>query len=210
MTSTDAIQTIESDDFAIRAGMASDFRVFAKCVWAEDATQSLRVSLASGERREALMQRVQELAEREVDSRFENPWDVALAVYLLLLYAESEVVGRMAAIAVRRAQGSWWVARLIPWILHPGGRLAAPLSSSSAVDPGTGRPWTARQLDVGDSLLQVSPIQDVHVSSLLGSTESAISVGAHDEPPTPILPTSRQSGTEAKADESDDFEVTVT
>ena len=69
----------------------------------------MKIQLGIPEVRQAILQRVNELVDRDLDRRFANPADASLGAYLLIL---SEGGDRAAAIGVASrilsCEGCWW------------------------------------------------------------------------------------------------------
>lgn len=199
--------TVESHEFAARVNVASDYGTFLRGIYSEGVLNNLRVFASSGEWRERLLTRVQDLADRGVDSRFENPWDVALTAYILVLNAESETLGRLAAIAAQRAPGTWWATRAIQDILEPIHSQGSPSSSSSTI-PGDLVPWSAQPSSVTDTVFQASPIQNARVTRLIGMPDVSVRRGSPDAPPSPPIGTSDRRDA-AGSHQTDDVEAPV-
>ncbi len=203
----DLMQTVESHEFGSSLNAVSDYRAFLKSVLSDETVQNLRVSAALGDRRERLMIRVQELAELSVDSRYENPWDVALAVYTTVLHSENEVAGRMAALKAREAPSTWWAPRIVEEILET----AKPVSGSGSVSDETEKAvWVTRfHTSEGDALIQTSPIQNARVSRLIGTSDSIRILGSGDSKPWNVRSENTRMPADAGSARTDDVETVV-
>jgi len=119
---SEAMSVVESHEFAARVNLASDSRTFLCAAAEEDAVQVIYDEMHAGCARHAILKRVAELSRREVDPRYENPWDAALAVYLWLLRFRDRGLAESGAELASRARQCWWAAKIaqqllsgIPW-----------------------------------------------------------------------------------------------
>jgi len=117
MTLTEAMKEIESHAFAVRVNLASDYKTFLRAVQQEESAQTILKELPSSRNRLQLVNRIARLANQLVDSRYENPWDVAFAVYLWLLDLHDPIFSKIAAQSVAQAPQCWWSRTISKQIL---------------------------------------------------------------------------------------------
>src|SRR5271169_1782466 len=89
MNLREAREEIESADFAARVNVASGLSTLLEASKLEGAVVALWNEMISEEVTLRVLNRIRELAEESVDSRYRNPRDTALAVYLWLLVLRS-------------------------------------------------------------------------------------------------------------------------
>jgi hypothetical protein len=83
MTWHQALDEIQTQEFAAKLNVASGFRSFFRAASEEPAVATLfKAVLESGETREEVFGRILDLSSLDVDIRYENPNDTALAVLL--------------------------------------------------------------------------------------------------------------------------------
>lgn len=117
MNLQDTISQVESHGFAVQLGVASDWRTFRRALREHPVANRLNELLATTANQAAVLRRVQSLSQRETDARYENPWDVALTVYVDALHRHDQVLARLAASAARRAGHIWWISRVVDRVL---------------------------------------------------------------------------------------------
>jgi len=163
----DIMTSLEGHEFAAGVNVASDFRTLQGLIRKDESVRSLSHALTAHDARDRVLRRVQDLARREVDARYENPWDVALTVYVLALHAGNALAGRMAAFAAQRAPRCWWVTRAIAHVLREVEQRGA--TSNWLLDILPNRPLVkaAPISGVDDLLMDYSATQVVRVEHLL-------------------------------------------
>lgn len=109
MSLRDILPVIESHEFAARLNVASDFNTFSAAMAAEESFQAMRRELALADR---IAERVLELLRRRVDVRYENPWDAAIAAYLLALCTSKPELAELVAANVLQASQLWWATKI--------------------------------------------------------------------------------------------------
>jgi hypothetical protein len=117
MTLDEVMKEIESHAFAARVNVASDLRTFLRAAQAERSVNDLLEELDSPEKRPAVLSKIYELTQRQVDPRYENPWDTALAVYVWAMSVRDSDLATIAAEAAAQAPQCWWAAKLSRKIL---------------------------------------------------------------------------------------------
>ncbi len=104
---------IESHEFSARVNVASSDTVFARALAAERAVQDLlRASQGNDEHAKEILARIWKLSSLVVDSKFEHPFDSALAAYLWVLSWTHPQLASVAASAVLEAANCWWARRV--------------------------------------------------------------------------------------------------
>ena len=114
MTLSEAISVLESHEFAAAVNVASDFRTFAAAVEAHETFADARQPAHAAR----IAQRALELIRRRADVRYENPWDAALAAYILLLLHTDRGLARLISAAVIQLSHLWWASKLARHIVH--------------------------------------------------------------------------------------------
>lgn len=112
MTCEEAIAEIEGLEFAARLNMASSLATFLNRARREQAVQAIFASLDTPRCLGQVYLRTLELAQEEVDIRFENPRDVALAVYLWVTSLKDTAMAEGMAQLVLKAPQCWWATTL--------------------------------------------------------------------------------------------------
>lgn len=110
---------IEGKDLFIEANLAPSYHIFNKTLSRTPAFLELLRALNSPEVRGRILARVKNLAESEIDDRFENPWDVALSAYVTALARKNLFHSTIAMGSARKARNTWWLAhalRAIPTV----------------------------------------------------------------------------------------------
>lgn len=117
----EALAEIESAEFDAQVNVVSNLRGFLRAAARESAvTELCRYLSASGEAREETLGHIYDLSSSEIDARYENPNDTALAVLLwLIYYAVSQQFANSAAHYVLRAPNCWYARKLANTILIP-------------------------------------------------------------------------------------------
>ena len=113
------MQEIESNQFSARLNVASSFKVFIHTALKESVFKELILELTKSRYNIWLvLQRATELAQKEFDSRYENPWDTALTIYLEALSLVKPKVAETAASFILRSPNCWWATRLAKSVLN--------------------------------------------------------------------------------------------
>ena len=110
-------EKLENDRFSATINVVSGLNQFVRALSSSDEFQELLTIARSDADRSLLADRFNQVAARETDPDYENPWDVALAAYLLVL---EQVDPKQAALCAERASiGSkgWWSRKFAQKIL---------------------------------------------------------------------------------------------
>jgi len=117
LTLTDAMVRIESLEFDVLVNLASGFKTFLRAAEQEEAVWFLYSALKKPENRKHLLNRILVLGQRDIDERYTNPADTALAVYLWGLELRDWKRAKLAAVIVSEAHKCWWSRMLAHHIL---------------------------------------------------------------------------------------------
>jgi hypothetical protein len=153
MSVEQSLKEIKSHEFAARLNVVSSMASFFAAANKEPAVTSLYQDISeSGEAREEVLGLIHDLCQIEIDRRYENPSDTALAVLLWLTVYAAPDYSYMAADLVDRASQCWYAKKLARRILQPS-RVA------SGNSPGSDVPNVPRSQSVtsGDSLIIMNP-----------------------------------------------------
>lgn len=115
-------QPIESDEFAVRLNVASTSNVFRDILFKDssyqDLIQWLEETTSRDKRIEHTLNRILDLARFQIDLRYENPYDAALAAYLLALATISPSYAKFGAEIIIGAQQTWWAKHVARSVLQ--------------------------------------------------------------------------------------------
>ncbi|MFZ0679663.1 hypothetical protein [Candidatus Binatus sp.] len=136
MNLREAREEIESTDFAARVNVASGLSTLLAASKLEGAVVALWNEMISEEVTLRVLNRIRELAEESVDSRYRNPRDTALAVYLWLLALRSPGLCDVGAETTLKAGQCFWSKHLARRHLLEG--VTAAWNSSSCSLPALG------------------------------------------------------------------------
>lgn len=118
MTFDEALRDIESLEFAARVNIASDLRTFLRIAGDQESVRTVLSEIASEEKQQRVLSQALRLSRLQVDLRYENPWDSALAVYLWVLSLKVLPLAQVAAEAAVQAPRCWWAFRVADGILR--------------------------------------------------------------------------------------------
>lgn len=111
--------------------MVSGVRSFLRAAVTEPAVVTLYKAMVTVPKaRKAVLEQIQSLSRLEVDRRYQNPNDTALAVLLLLTVFTDSDYGQIAADLVDRAPQCWYAKKIARRILNP-----PPIASDNLEDP---------------------------------------------------------------------------
>jgi hypothetical protein len=115
-----AIAEITSHEFDVKLNIVSGLRSFIRAAFGERSVDVLyRAMLISPLARDAVLEQLQSLSRLEIDRRYENPNDTALAVFLLLTLIVDTDLAIIAADLVDRAPQCWYARKIAHKILTP-------------------------------------------------------------------------------------------
>ena len=119
---TRLFQAIESDEFAVRLNIAGTSNIFLELlsgdVYYEHFLDWLNQKASQEKRVEAVLNRILDLVRLQVNLRYENPYDVALAAYVWALSTVSPGHGRIAAELAVGAPQTWWAEQIAASLLE--------------------------------------------------------------------------------------------
>ena len=131
-----ALAAIESQELDISLNVVSDYASFFRAVSRESAIRVLvNAMLASGDAQEEAIGRLHDLARLDVDTRYQNPCDTALAILLWATYFTAPYHVYNAANAVHGSRMTWYSRKFAGHVMNP-----APNSSGNVPAHREGRP----------------------------------------------------------------------
>jgi hypothetical protein len=114
------LERVESAEFAAQLGVASTLGTFIRGLLLQAEVRELRAAISGHPaHQQLLLARVDSLAGRETDVRYENPWDIALATYVWVLMETDQVLGRLAGAAISEGRNLWWARYIVDLLLQP-------------------------------------------------------------------------------------------
>lgn len=120
MSTAESLKEIRSHEFAARLNVVSGTRSFFTAVGNEPVVASLLKDMGgSGEVREEVFGLIHDLSQLEIDRRYENPHDTALAVLLWMTMYAARDNARLAADLVYRTPQCWYAKKLAHKVLEP-------------------------------------------------------------------------------------------
>lgn len=148
----DALAEVESPQFAARINVVSGERAFFQAIAQNPVVRDMyRHSRDSGELREEVLGRIQDLAAADIDRRYENPNDTPLAVLLWLTCRTAPDFVQVAAQYTARAPQCWYARNLAQRII------ALPTAEgTNSWEGGEGKVATVSMLPV-DAKVKVMP-----------------------------------------------------
>jgi hypothetical protein len=103
-----------------------------------DETQRLSAAMRDADGSVKVLLRIYEITERPIDERYENPWDVALAIYIWLLSQRHPSFAWLAAKRIAGCRNCWW-ARRVGEKIRPYSPLRAVNTVNSSLTKVVGR-----------------------------------------------------------------------
>lgn len=169
MTLDEALRDIESLEFAARVNIASDLRTFLRVAGDQESVRTVLSGITSEENQQRVLLETLRLSRLQVDLRYENPWDSALAVLLWVLSLKALPLARVAAEAAVQAPQCWWALRVAEGIL----RGSLPRSTQTSRRDDEVIPWALplnlKNINAGENILRtalvrrVSFLVDIHL-----------------------------------------------
>ena len=152
MTFEEALHDIESHEFAAHVNLASDLATFLRIANDHESVRTLLSGIVSIDRQKHLLSEVLRLSRLEVDIRYENPWDSALAVFLWVLSLRSPRLAPVAAEATIQTRQCWWALRVAHGILRES-LLQSTQASERHHVVSFARPVHLKSINVGERIL---------------------------------------------------------
>ena len=114
---TKIFDEIESNQFSAELNLASGYKMFLD-IMNKNATFNLLCSMVSGTGLfnggcDAILERIKEIVNADFDKKYENPYDVALATYVLVLLKVDRKSGICAAQLISDEHQTWWANQVI-------------------------------------------------------------------------------------------------
>ena len=114
------LDEIAKPEFDYRLNVVSGASALFRAASQEPSVKTLyRAMITSGEARERAFNRLAEYANLDIDLRFANPNDTAMAIILWLAFFADAQHAQVAAAIVDRAPKGWYSKKLARWILDP-------------------------------------------------------------------------------------------
>jgi hypothetical protein len=105
-------EAIESADFRYKANFAAGITAFKQIILESESFQGLLVARDDIEIADKIVLRIFKLMATEVDTRYENPYDTALATYLMVLdYIGHNHIVDYASVILELSK-IWWAAKV--------------------------------------------------------------------------------------------------
>ena len=116
----ESLEYLESVDFDFQVNVASSAKQFFRVVAQDPVVLEMYREIRENARlREEVLGSIYDLSTREIDRRYENPNDTALAVLLWLTYYTAKEALPIAAQYTARAPQCWHARKLASHILAP-------------------------------------------------------------------------------------------
>ena len=147
---------IESAELSARVNAASDLHLALRIASDQPAVKWLAEQVRKADARGKVASRLLELSQEMTDFRYENPRDVALLVYTLVLSQYAPSLTALAVNAVARAPSLWWASKLVTQLMRT--RRTASGSIGSHVEAAQVR------TDAGDKILLAQPPSDLAIA----------------------------------------------
>lgn len=177
MTLQQLVERIEGTEFAVELGVASLAETFVRGLQAQQEVADLYLALRTdSDRKYKLMDRVDALARREPDVRYDNRWDIPLATYVWVLDRIDPPLASIAAERVLSVRNLWWARHVANLVLRQG-RAGEAADVLVAVQEDVGL-RISRSEDVWDATLNpsfrqvIAHLQQVIEQSQLTHTRS--------------------------------------
>ncbi|MFW9940464.1 MAG: hypothetical protein ACFFFT_05445 [Candidatus Thorarchaeota archaeon] len=131
MNTTKAFKRIESDEFSFNVNISSDLHTFILNIQQEKAVNFLIENLNHNDIKISILNRIINLANRQVDIRYENPWDSALATYLWILHVCDFDLAQLGAEITLQSQKCWWASKIANLIILRNRELVSSKEASN-------------------------------------------------------------------------------
>src|SRR3989344_3234302 len=110
---------IESESFVSSVNVVSTRRAFIEALFQNtDFTNLVKSLRDNADYRTALLARIRELATSQINHRYENPYDTAMATYAWALTQVSPKIARIGAELLTSARQTWWAREIAALILE--------------------------------------------------------------------------------------------
>jgi len=108
----DALDEIESLEFAAYASIASSTDVLTRILKDSEAVQDIYIELTIPGKVDNLASRAYRLTQEQVDLRYRHRWDIALATYVWLLGHHSPEHTRLLSQTIKVTPRCWWAEQM--------------------------------------------------------------------------------------------------
>ncbi|MGH9384663.1 MAG: hypothetical protein ACRD2N_10295 [Vicinamibacterales bacterium] len=118
----DLFDAIESGKTAAELNVLSGAGPFLRALQSLPGVRSLAASSRSNPAVALqVLRRLEQLSKKQIDRRFENPNDVAIAAYILILSSADRDIKRAALAASATAENCWWATRVAEGVRQEDG-----------------------------------------------------------------------------------------
>lgn len=114
-------RSIENNEFRVTLGLAGGFQVFLEILAENPASRELLMLLSNVDKRNATLKRVAEIANRQIDLSYRNPYDITLAAYVWALWSWDTNLAEIAAGIVKEAPNTWWANLIAQQVIEKVG-----------------------------------------------------------------------------------------
>ena len=114
---------LESDRFSAAMNVVSGVKQFVRAISSAPEVQELLASARSDDDSLVIAERFNQVAARATDPAYENPWDVALAAYLLVLDQMDPAQATLCAERASMSSNGWWSRKIADVIVSGNRRL---------------------------------------------------------------------------------------
>lgn len=148
-----ALENIESHEFAAEVNIASHLGMFLAIARESESVRFVQAQLKDAGRVAELTTRAYQRTQEPVDPRYENRWDVSLAVYLWLLATENPKYASSVAYSVLVTPQCWWAHQLARQIIPGAYEAEDTFEIEVPISVGAFRTYPANNADVGETVL---------------------------------------------------------
>ena len=133
MTLTALLDRIESHETSARLNLGSDLQTVVEAALADSLVVELHRQMKNPKVAALVVAQALKLTRQAIDVRFENPYDIALLVYVLVLHVDkSQLAGALAG-RVCQMPNLWWASKYSTQVLENSDRqnVAKTVSNTS-------------------------------------------------------------------------------
>ena len=112
MSLQNVMETIEGHQFAAEVNLAAGFDAFHRGIENHSLFRDLAVLIKDPGVLKTVLVRLIELSRKPIRTQYENPFDSAMAAYLVAVDAVDPEVAAAAAEAVSKTPNCWWASQV--------------------------------------------------------------------------------------------------
>ena len=112
MTLQEVMETVEGQPFSAEANLAAGLDAFCGAIRNHSLFRDLADRMKDPGVLKTVLVRLVELSRRPIRMQYENPFDSAMAAYLMAVEAVDSEVAAVAAEAVSEAPNCWWASQV--------------------------------------------------------------------------------------------------